>query len=73
MDVEEQLVVAVWEAFVEFLANPAVGWTHVVGDHVSKYHMHVEHLGQLVGAEVVQQRGALTHGLWQRAGKTNVA
>ena len=35
--------------------------------------MHIKHLGQFVRAEVVEQRGALTHGFWQRASKADMA
>ena len=59
VDVEEELVFALWKAFVEFLLDFAVGGADVVGDHVFHHHVRVEHFGELGGGEVVEQEGAV--------------
>ena len=43
MDVEKQLVVGIWVAFLEFLADAAVGGADVVGYYVAEDELEVVH------------------------------
>ena len=73
VDVEEELLLRVREAFPEFALDGAVAGADVVLHHLAHHLAHVFHFGQVGCAPVAQELGALEHVAAVRARRARVA